>query len=117
MAERGQGGLIVNISSVARAGNRGQSNYSATKAGVAALVVCWAGELSRYGIRVAGIAPGVIATAMTAQMKPEAMERITRNIPLGRLATVEELVHSLQYIIENDYFHGRILEMDGGLRL
>ncbi|WP_417614230.1 SDR family oxidoreductase [Oceanisphaera sp.] len=117
MAELGEGGLIVNISSVARAGNRGQSNYSATKAGVAALVVCWAGELSRYGIRVAGIAPGAIATDMTAQMKPEAMARLTQQIPAKRLAEVDELVHSLQYIIENDYFHGRILEMDGGLRL
>lgn len=117
MAERDEGGLIVNISSVARAGNRGQSNYAATKAGVAALVVCWAGELSRYGIRVAGIAPGVIDTAMTAQMKQEAKARITQHIPLGRLAEVDELVHSLQYIIDNDYFHGRMLEMDGGLRL
>ncbi len=117
MAERGEGGLIVNISSVARVGNRGQSNYAATKAGVAALVVCWAGELSRHGIRVAGIAPGVIATPMTAQMKPEAMARITGNIPLGRLAETDELVHSLQYVIDNDYFHGRMLEMDGGLRL
>ncbi|MFP2770896.1 SDR family NAD(P)-dependent oxidoreductase [Oceanisphaera sp. KMM 10153] len=117
MAERSLGGLIVNISSVARAGNRGQSNYAATKAGVAALVVCWAGELSRHGIRVAGIAPGVIGTPMTAQMKPEAMARIIRYIPLGRLAEVDELVHSLQYIIDNDYFHGRMLEMDGGLRL
>ncbi|MDP5292192.1 SDR family NAD(P)-dependent oxidoreductase [Oceanimonas sp. CHS3-5] len=117
MAERGEGGLIVNISSVARAGNAGQSNYAASKAGVAALVVCWAGELARLGIRVAGIAPGVIDTDMTARMKPEAMERITRRIPSGRLAEVDELVHSLQYIIENDYFNGRILEMDGGLRL
>lgn len=117
MAERGQGGLIVNISSVARAGNPGQSNYAASKAGVAALVVGWAGELARFGIRVAGIAPGMIGTEMTAQMKPDAMERITKRIPLGRLAEVSELVHSLQYVIENDYFNGRILEMDGGLRL
>ncbi|WP_417604753.1 SDR family NAD(P)-dependent oxidoreductase [Oceanimonas baumannii] len=117
MAERGQGGLIVNISSVARAGNPGQSNYAASKAGVASLVVGWAGELARFGIRVAGIAPGVIATEMTAQMKPEAMARITQRIPAGRLAETDELVHSLQYIIENDYFNGRILEMDGGLRL
>ncbi|WMC11117.1 SDR family NAD(P)-dependent oxidoreductase [Oceanimonas pelagia] len=117
MAERGQGGLIVNMSSVARAGNAGQSSYAASKAGVAALVVCWAGELARFGIRVAGIAPGVIATEMTAQMKPEAMARLTQRIPTGRLAEVDELVHSLQYVIENDYFHGRLLEMDGGLRL
>ncbi|WP_019933172.1 SDR family NAD(P)-dependent oxidoreductase [Oceanimonas smirnovii] len=117
MAERGEGGLIINISSVARAGNPGQSNYAASKAGVASLVVGWAGELARFGIRVAGIAPGVISTDMTAQMKPEAMARITQRIPAGRLAKVDELLHSLQYIIENDYFNGRIVEMDGGLRL
>ncbi|WP_116475085.1 SDR family NAD(P)-dependent oxidoreductase [Zobellella maritima] len=117
MAEQGEGGLIVNISSVSRAGNRGQTNYSATKAGVAAMVVSWAGELSRYGIRVAGIAPGVVATDMTAQMKPEAIERLIAAVPMGRLGEIGEIAHSLQYIIENDYFNGRIIEIDGGLRV
>lgn len=117
MAEQGEGGLIVNISSVSRAGNIGQTNYSATKAAVATMVVSWARELGRYGIRVAGIAPGLIATDMTAAMKPEAIERMLSAVPLGRLGEIGEMAHSLQYIVENDYFTGRIVEMDGGLRV
>ncbi|MFB9885314.1 SDR family oxidoreductase [Balneatrix alpica] len=117
MATQGKGGVIINISSVSRAGNMGQSNYSASKAAVATMVVTWARELARHGIRVAGIAPGVIATDMTAQMKPEAIERMKQAIPAGRLGDQDELAHSAQYIIENDYFTGRIIEMDGGLRV
>ncbi len=60
MAQGGQGGVIINISSIARAGNIGQSNYAASKAGVASLVVTWARELARHGIRVMGIAPGCL---------------------------------------------------------
>ncbi len=117
MALQGEGGVIVNISSVSRAGNMGQTNYSATKASVATMVVTWAGELARHGIRVGGIAPGVIATDMTAQMKPEAVDRMVKAVPLRRLGEVEEMAHTLQYIIENDFFTGRIIEMDGGLRI
>lgn len=117
MAEQGEGGVIVNVSSVSRAGNAGQTNYSATKSGVATLVVSWAKELARYGIRVGGIAPGVIATDMTAQMKPEAIDRMLTAVPLRRLGEVSEMAHTLQYIIENDFFTGRIIEMDGGLRV
>lgn len=117
MAEQGEGGVIVNVSSVSRAGNAGQTNYSATKSGVATLVVSWAKELARYGIRVGGIAPGVIATDMTAQMKPEAIERMLTAVPLRRLGEISEMAHTLQYIIENDFFTGRIIEMDGGLRI
>lgn len=117
MAVQGEGGVIVNISSVSRAGNRGQTNYSATKSAVATMVVSWAGELGRHGIRVGGIAPGVIATEMTAQMKPEAIERMVSAVPLRRLGEVEEMAHTLKYIIENDFFTGRIVEMDGGLRI
>jgi len=117
MAEQGEGGVIVNVSSVSRAGNAGQTNYSATKSGVATLVVSWAKELARYGIRVGGIAPGVIATEMTAQMKPEAIERMLSAVPLRRLGEISEMAHTLQYIVENDFFTGRIIEMDGGLRI
>lgn len=117
MAEQGDGGIIVNVSSVSRAGNAGQTNYSATKSGVATLVVSWAKELARYGIRVGGIAPGVIATEMTAQMKPEAIERMLTAVPLRRLGEVAEMAHTLQYIVENDFFTGRMIEMDGGLRI
>lgn len=112
-----KGGVIINISSVSRAGNMGQTNYSSTKAGVATMVVSWAGELARHGIRVGGIAPGVIATDMTAQMKPEAVERMLKAVPLRRLGEQSELAHSARYIIENDFFTGRILEIDGGIRI
>lgn len=117
MALQGKGGVIVNISSVSRAGNMGQTNYSATKSAVATMVVSWAGELARHGIRTGGIAPGVIATDMTAQMKPEALERLVQGVPLKRLGEVEEMAHTLKYIIENEYFTGRIIEMDGGIRV
>ena len=108
--------MIINISSIAKAGNIGQSNYAATKAGVAALVTTWAGELKRFGIRVAGIAPGVISTDMTDSMKPEALERIEKVIPLGRLGDREELANAAMFIIENEYMNGRLIELDGGLR-
>ncbi len=117
MIELGSKGLIINISSISRAGNMGQSNYSAAKAGVAALTVVWAKELARHGIRVAGIAPGFIETEMTASMKPEALEKMTSGIPLKRMGKPEEIAHSAAYLLENDYFTGRILELDGGIRL
>lgn len=117
MAQHDQHGVIINIASVSRAGNMGQTNYSASKAGVSAFVVTWSKELARYGIRVAGIAPGTIATAMTAQMKPEALARMEQMTPVGRLGTTQELAHSVTYILENEFFNGRILELDGGLRI
>ena len=117
MVELGSKGLIINISSISRAGNVGQTNYSAAKAGVAAMTVGWAKELARYGIRVAGIAPGFIETEMTASMKPEALEKMTAGIPLKRMGQPKEIAHSAAYLFENDYYTGRILELDGGLRL
>lgn len=115
--EQGRGGVIVNVSSIAQAGNIGQSNYAATKAGVSALVVCWAKELARFNIRVAGIAPGVFATAMTQQMKAEAMQRLERMIPLGQLGHDMHFAQTVAFILENEYVSGRVLEIDGGLRL
>ena len=117
MIELKRQGAIINISSISRAGNMGQANYSAAKAGVAADTVVWAKELARYGIRVAGVAPGFIETEMVASMKPEALEKMTAGIPLKRLGKPQEIAHSVAYIFENDYYTGRILELDGGLRL
>lgn len=117
MIKLGSKGVIVNISSVSKAGNMGQTNYSAAKAGVAAMTVTWAKELARYGIRSAGIAPGFIATEMVAGMKPEALEKMAEGIPLHRLGQPEEIGQTAVYIFENDYFTGRIIEMDGGIRI
>ncbi|NAW55854.1 MULTISPECIES: SDR family oxidoreductase [unclassified Vibrio] len=110
-------GVIINISSVARAGNIGQTNYAASKAAVATMATTWAKELSRYGIRAAAIAPGVVHTAMANQLKPEAIERLQKMIPIGRMGEAAEIAHAAKYIFENDYFTGRVLEVDGGMRM
>ncbi|KXS37305.1 MAG: 3-oxoacyl-[acyl-carrier protein] reductase [Halomonadaceae bacterium T82-2] len=117
MIEAGHKGVIVNISSISRAGNMGQSNYAATKAGVAALTVTWAKELARHGIRVGAVAPGFIETEMTASMRPDMLEKITKGVPLGHLGQPEDIADSVRYIFENAYFSGRVLECDGALRL
>ncbi|WP_437883505.1 SDR family oxidoreductase [Pseudomonas sp. LRF_L74] len=117
MIELKNEGAIVNISSISRAGNMGQANYSAAKAGVAADTVVWARELARYGIRVAAVAPGFIETEMTASVKPELLERVASTIPLQRMGKPSEIAHSVAFILENDYFTGRVLEVDGGLRM
>ncbi|MBB5321304.1 SDR family oxidoreductase [Marinobacter oulmenensis] len=117
MIENGDQGAIINIASISRAGNMGQSNYSAAKAGVSALVPVWAKELARYGIRCMGIAPGFIETEMTASMKPEALEKMTAGIPLKRMGKPEEIASAAAFIFENDYVSGRMIEVDGALRL
>jgi 3-oxoacyl-[acyl-carrier protein] reductase len=117
MIRCGNGGCIVNISSLSRAGNFGQSNYSAAKAGVAALTVVWAKELARHGIRVNAVAPGFIKTEMVASMKPEMLEKISAGIPVGRLGEPDEIASAVEFIFTNDYVNGRVLEIDGGQRL
>ncbi len=117
MIRLGNKGVIINISSVSKAGNMGQTNYSAAKAGVAAMTVTWAKELARYGIRCASIAPGFIATEMVASMKPETLQKMAEGIPLHRLGQPEEIGQTVVYIFENDYFTGRAIEMDGGIRI
>jgi len=111
------GGVIVNVSSISRAGNAGQTNYSAAKAGVFAMTVVWAKELARYGIRVGAVAPGFTATPMVAGMKPEARAKMVGSIPLGRLGEPEEIAHAVGFIFENELFTGRCVEVDGGLRI
>jgi len=112
-----QGGCIVNISSLSRGGNFGQSNYSAAKAGVAALTVVWAKELARYGIRVNAIAPGFIKTEMVASMKPEVLAKMAAGIPVQRLGEPQEIATTVAFALENDYCNGRVLEIDGGQRI
>lgn len=117
MIETGTSGCIVNIASISRAGNMGQSNYSAAKAGVAAMTVTWAKELARYGIRSMAVAPGFIETEMTGSMKPEALDMMTKQIPLRRMGQPDEIAQTIAFILENDYLSGRIIEVDGGLRV
>jgi 3-oxoacyl-[acyl-carrier protein] reductase len=117
MVRLGNGGLIVNIASVSKAGNPGQSNYSAAKAGVTAMAVVWARELARFGIRAASIAPGFTRTDLLAGMPPEMLDKVTAPVPLKRLGLPEEVAHAAVFIAENDYFNGRSIDIDGGLRL
>jgi len=110
-------GRIINISSISRHGNMGQTNYTATKAGVEAMAVTWAKELARYGIRATSIAPGYIGTEMVMSMKPEALDKIAAGIPAKRLGKPEEIARTVTFILENDYVNGRCIEVDGALRI
>ena len=117
MVKAGNGGCIINISSISRHGNMGQTNYTATKAAVAAMAVTWAKELARQGIRCAAIAPGFIGTEMVLTMNPEALEKIAAGIPAKRLGQPDEIAQTVEFILENDYVNGRVIEVDGGLRI
>jgi 3-oxoacyl-[acyl-carrier protein] reductase len=117
MIKLGNGGCIISTSSLSRAGNVGQSNYSATKAGVAAMTTVWAKELARYGIRAAAIAPGFTRTDILDAMKPEVLERMVEAVPLRRLGEPAEMAHAAIFIAENDFFSGRVLELDGAQRI
>ena len=111
------GGVIINLSSISRAGNIGQSNYAAAKAGVASLTVVWAKELARYGIRTGAIAPGFIHTEILNAMPEQILQSVLTQVPLRRGGQPEEVASAAAFIIENDYFSGRVVELDGGLRL
>ena len=117
MAAKGDPGVIINMSSLARHGNRGQSNYAAAKAALAANTVTWAREFAPFGIRVGAIAPGMVETPMTAGMNDKAREALNKAIPVGRSGTPEDLWLAVRFIIECDYFDGRCLDVDGGLSM
>jgi len=110
-------GLIINVSSIASLGNSGQSAYSASKAAVESLTLTWAKELSNFKIRVAGIAPGFVDSGITSKMPIDLQKKWIKQTPLKRLATEEEIIKGFIFIIENAFFNGRILQVDGGLRL
>ena len=117
MIALGNGGVIISTSSISRSGNVGQTNYSATKAGVAAMTVVWAKELGRYGIRAGAIAPGFTRTEILDAMKPEMIERAVAGVPLKRMAEPAEMADAALFIAQNDYFSGRVIELDGGQRI
>ncbi len=117
MVKHGTKGVIINISSISRAGNFGQTNYSATKAGVAAMTVTWAKELATPGIRSVAIAPGFIRTEMTEKIDKRIIDKITAQIPVGRFGEMKEISRTVQFIIECDFVNGRVIEVDGGHRI
>jgi 3-oxoacyl-[acyl-carrier protein] reductase len=115
--ERGGEGVIVNISSLARSGNAGQSVYGASKAGLDSATRTWALELAPHGIRVASIAPGVIQTPILDNISDEARAGLLAAIPLGRFGDPREVWLALRFILECGFFTGRVLEVDGGAQM
>jgi 3-oxoacyl-[acyl-carrier protein] reductase len=110
-------GVIVNMSSIARHGNRGQSNYVSAKAALAANTFTWAREFAPFGIRVGAVAPGMIETPMTQGMNQKARDALVANIPVGRIGVPEDIWLAVRFVLECDYFNGRTLDVDGGLTM
>jgi 3-oxoacyl-[acyl-carrier protein] reductase len=108
-------GVVVNMSSVARHGNRGQSNYSAAKAALAANTKTWALEWAPFGIRCGAIAPGMVETPMTRGMNQKARDALVAVIPVGRIGMPEDLWLGVKFVLECDYFNGRTIDVDGGM--
>jgi 3-oxoacyl-[acyl-carrier protein] reductase len=113
-------GRIVNATSIAgQYGNFGQSNYTASKAGVIGLTRVWARELGRRGVTVNAIAPGFIATDMTRAIPEQIQAGMMEHIPLGRAGRPEEVAHAYVFLAseEASYINGSVLNVDGGFVL
>ena len=111
-------GVLIPISSINKTGELGQLNYASTKASVALWPKILAGEFHARGIkniRVAAIAPGYVETPLLTSIKPEILQGIISEIPLGRLVKTDEIVATVKFIIENDAVHGTTLEVSGGI--
>jgi 3-oxoacyl-[acyl-carrier protein] reductase len=117
LATEARPGIVVNMSSISRLGNKGQSNYVATKAALAANTLTWAREFAPHGIRVVAIAPGMIETPMTQGMQQKARDALVAAIPVGRIGVPEDIWVAVKFAIECDYVNGRTLEIDGGLTM
>ena len=111
-------GLIINVSSICAEGNIGQTAYSASKAGVESMSKVWAKELNPLGIRCCCLAPGFVETqGMKAALQDRVLESWLSKVPLKRLASTDELVHGVLFLISNDFFNGKTLSLDGGLSI
>lgn len=113
-------GRIINMSSVAAIfGNKGQTNYAASKGGIEALTRCLAKELGSRGITVNAIAPGFIETDMTAVVRNAAEAEIKKAIPLRRLGMPDDIARAVAFLVSDDaaYITGHVLTVDGGLTL
>jgi 3-oxoacyl-[acyl-carrier protein] reductase len=111
-------GVILNASSVVGLdGNFGQTNYVASKAGVVGMTKVWARELGRYGIRVNAVAPGFIATAMTASMPEKVLESMVQKTPLRRMGKPEDIANAYLWLASDEasFVTGHCLRVDGGV--
>lgn len=111
-------GKIVNLSSIAKDGNYGQTNYAASKAGVAAMTRTWALELSRFNINVNAIAPGLIATDMTAKIPEAIKEKMVKMIPLRREGQTSDIAELACFLASDasSYIQGEVITISGGFK-
>lgn len=118
MAGARKSGVIINFSSIAAQGNIGQTAYTAAKAALEGMTVTWSKELGVFGIRVCAVAPGFIDTPSTREALSQALvDQWTKQVPLRRLGSASEVAHAVRFILENDYYNGQVLHLDGGLRI
>ena len=111
-------GNIINISSICALGNVGQSAYSSAKAGIEALTRTLSKELSPFGIRTNCIAPGFFDTPSTKNaLSEQKLQQLVDRIPLKRLGQPEEILSTVNFILENQYLNGAIIPLDGGMNL
>jgi len=117
--ENGEKGVIINVASAAAFdGQIGQAAYSASKGGVVGMTLPVARDLSRDGIRVVTIAPGIFDTPMMEAMPQPARESLEKQIPFpSRLGAPEEFAHLVQAIVENGYLNGETIRLDGAVRM
>ncbi len=111
-------GRIVNMSSASGLmGQAGQTNYSASKAGMVGLTKALAREVASRGITVNAVAPGFIKTALTDKMPQDILEQLLNLIPVGRTGLVEDISHAVMFLVapESSYITGQVLSVDGGL--
>lgn len=111
-------GVIINLASVVGLhGNLGQANYAASKAGIVGLTKTIAQEGARRGVRCNAIAPGMIASDMTATLADNIQEKILQKIPLGRFGKATEIAQTVAFIAANDYLTGQTIVIDGGMTI
>lgn len=111
-------GTIVNISSVSGViGNAGQLNYSASKAGLIGMTKTLAREVASRGITVNAIAPGFIESDMTDAIAEKYQEKVKEQIPVGRFGKADEIASAVNFLINNRYVTGQVIQVDGGLAM
>ncbi|MCI8470697.1 MAG: 3-oxoacyl-[acyl-carrier-protein] reductase [Clostridia bacterium] len=115
---KARSGRIINISSVVGvSGNAGQTNYSASKAGIIGFTKSLAKEVASRGVLVNAVAPGFIETSMTEVLKDEVKEEIAKNIPLKRMGIAQDVANVVKFLASSDssYMTGQVLNVDGGM--